>query len=118
MNNVTYDEKIFRSTSNTDNGEISSATTFHYREVDNVVWATYVGGDIKFGTLTGIKHPDGALDFTYQHVNTDDEIKTGRCHSTPTILPDGRIRLHEAWQWTTGHRTAGESVIEEVIERP
>jgi hypothetical protein len=42
------------------------------------------------------------------------EFMAGECHSTPEVLPDGRIRLHERWQWTTGDRSRGESVIEEV----
>ena len=30
------------------------------------------------------------------------------------LLPDGRIRLHEKWQWTSGDLSSGESVIEEI----
>jgi len=39
---------------------------------------------------------------------------TGICTSTPEILPDGKIRLHEKWRWTSGDLSEGESVIEEV----
>jgi hypothetical protein len=39
---------------------------------------------------------------------------TGICRSTPEILPDGRIRLHEKWQWTSGDRSSGESIVEEI----
>lgn len=39
---------------------------------------------------------------------------TGRCHSVPEVLADGRIRLHEQWQWTSGNQSKGESVIEEI----
>ena len=115
---IDYDDRVFRAMSNSDNGEVSSRTTFHYREVDGVVWATYTGGDIRFGTLTGIKNDDGSLDFTYQHVNLNREMKTGRCHSTPTVLPDGRLRLDEVWQWTSGDGAHGTSVVEEVVGRP
>ncbi len=32
----------------------------------------------------------------------------------PEILPDGRLRLHEHWEWTNGAQGRGESIIEEV----
>ena len=109
-----YADRRFRSVDNSANGEVSGETVFHYREENGVVWATYTGGDIRFGTLTGLKNPDGSLDFTYQHVNRANELRTGRCHSTPTVLKDGRLRLHERWTWTSGDASSGESTIEEL----
>jgi hypothetical protein len=32
----------------------------------------------------------------------------------PEVLPDGKIRLRENWQWTSGDFSEGESVIEEI----
>ena len=34
--------------------------------------------------------------------------------SQPERLVDGRIRLHERWQWTEGSSASGESIVEEV----
>jgi hypothetical protein len=51
----------------------------------------------------------------YQHVNARGELMTGQCRSTPEVLPDGRLRLRESWQWTSGDGTSGESVVEEII---
>lgn len=114
MGQFYYDNKTFRSVSNSDTGEVSDETTFLYRQKNNIVWATYEGGKIVFGTLTGTADDDGVITFAYQHVNADGEIMTGRCTSTPERISDGRIRLHESWQWTSGDHSAGESVIEEV----
>jgi hypothetical protein len=50
----------------------------------------------------------------YQHANTAGELMTGVCRSTPELLPDGRIRLHESWRWTCKDGSSGTSVIEEV----
>ena len=50
----------------------------------------------------------------YQYINKEGELMTGKCISAPEILPDGRIRLKEKWQWTCGDHTGGESVVEEV----
>ncbi|WP_321538875.1 hypothetical protein [Flavobacterium piscinae] len=38
---------------------------------------------------------------------------TGICHSKPEIMENGKIRLHETWQWTSGDYSNGESIIEE-----
>jgi hypothetical protein len=39
---------------------------------------------------------------------------TGKCFSKPEIIDDGRIRLHEKWQWTSGDFSQGESIVEEI----
>jgi len=40
---------------------------------------------------------------------------TGVCRTTPEQLPDGRLRLHETWHWTSGDGSAGSSVLEERV---
>ncbi len=57
---------------------------------------------------------EGRLDMRYQHVGVDGELCTGRCRSTPEVLADGRLRLHEEWHWTGGREGSGSSVVEEV----
>ena len=109
-----YDDRYFRSVSNSGSGEVDGETRFHYRQVDNVVWATYSGGAIKHGTLNGLVRADGLLEFCYGHVNRDDVIMTGRCISTPETLPTGKLRLHEAWTWTSEDFSSGVSIIEEI----
>ena len=109
-----YDNKTFRSVTNTANGEVSGDTVFHYHQQDRIVWAEYAGGSIARGFLLATVREDYSLDMRYQHVNTRGDLMTGRCHSTPERLPDGRLRLHERWQWTSGDGSSGESVLEEV----
>lgn len=114
MARLNYNNRRFVSVNNTANGEVTAETTFHYRQEGGVVWATYRGGSIVFGTLIAKVDEADCLDMRYQHLNTAGELMTGRCRSTPEILPDGRVRLHEAWQWTTGDGAQGASVIEEL----
>jgi hypothetical protein len=38
----------------------------------------------------------------------------GICTSTPELMPNNKIRLHEKWQWTNGDKSSGESIVEEV----
>jgi hypothetical protein len=111
---IDYEGRVFHSISNSSNGEVSSATHFHYHQQERVVWAAYGGGEIALGTLIAKVNEDDSLDMRYQHLNVRGEFMSGECHSTPEVLPDGRICLHEKWQWTTGDRSSGESVIEEV----
>ena len=56
----------------------------------------------------------GRIDMRYQHINKEGELMTGNCISAPEILPDGRIRLKEKWQWIGGNCSEGESVVEEI----
>ena len=109
-----YDGRIFRSVSNTDGGDVDAATTFHYHQHGDVVWATYAGGSVSFGTLLARVDAAGILDMRYQHLSADGRFKSGRCASRPERLSDGRIRLHERWRWTDGAEGQGVSIVEEV----
>ena len=79
-----------------------------------MVTATYSGGNIKFGHIIGVVDTEGLLDMRYQHVDRDGALMTGYCKTTPEVLPNGKIRLHERWRWTCGHRAKGRSILEEI----
>lgn len=112
---INYDGRKFVSIENTSNGEVSSKTFFEYRQEGSILSATYSGGEIVKGILIGIVQEDGCLQFRYNHVNTKNEIRGGQCDSTPEILPDGRIKLHESWKWLDRDKSEGKSVVEEVL---
>ncbi|MDX2043975.1 MAG: n-acetylglutamate synthase [Acidobacteriota bacterium] len=114
MTVINYNNRRFVGVSNSDTGEVSPETIFHYRQQDDIVWATYAGGSIRFGTLVAKVDADGRLDMRYQHVNVEGELCTGTCRSTPEVLPDGRYRLHESWQWTSDDYSSGNSIVEEL----
>lgn len=109
-----YHNKIFRSVFNTANGEVTGDTLFHYQQQENIVWAEYAGGSIVKGFLVATIRAGNGLDMRYEHINTQGQLMTGHCQSTPEVLNDGRIRLHERWQWTCGDCSSGESVVEEI----
>lgn len=112
---INYHNKKFRILSNSENGETSEKTVFHYKQEGNILTSTYSGGQIQFGQLIGIVDENGNIDMRYQQVNLKNELMTGNCKSVPEILPNGRIRLHEIWQWTSGDFSKGSSVLEEII---
>lgn len=114
MIKINYDNRKFSSVRNSETGEVSAETIFHYHQKDALVWAEYAGGEIVFGSLIAKVDENDCLEMRYQHLNQKDKLMTGKCFSTPEILADGRIRLYEKWQWTAGDFSAGESIIEEI----
>ena len=113
---VHYQGKKFTTVSNTVNGETSEQTIFHYHQEGNIVFANYAGGKVAKGHLIGLVSSEGKIDMVYHQINDKGEIMTGKCVATPEILPDGRIRLHEIWQWTSGNLSSGTSITEEIKE--
>lgn len=111
---MNYNNKNFRPVSNTENGETSEETIFIYKQTANILTSEYSGGKIIYGHLIGLVDEQGNIDMRYHQINEKGEIMTGICHSKPEILPTGKIRLHETWQWTSGDLSKGDSVIEEV----
>ncbi|WP_226333563.1 n-acetylglutamate synthase [Echinicola marina] len=103
----------FRSVSNTDNGDVSSATVFHYSQEGEILTAHYEGGEIVKGHLIGKVDNNGVIDMRYHHINQAGELMTGKCISIPERLENGKIRLKESWEWTSGNFSKGESMIEE-----
>ena len=114
MTKINYDNKRFKTISNSETGEVSRETIFNYHQKENFIWAEYSGGEIIFGNLIAKCDRDGCLDMRYQHFNGKGELMTGNCKSTPKILSDGRIRLYEKWEWTSGDHSKGDSIIEEI----
>jgi len=106
--------KIFRSVTNTENGEVGADTVFRYHQSGTIVSAEYSGGAIVVGHLVANVLPDGKLDMRYHHINGDGEIMMGRCLSTPEVTDSGKLLLKEEWQWLSGDMSSGYS---EIIEQ-
>jgi hypothetical protein len=85
-----------------------------YRQDGDLLWGEFSGGRVRRGALTGNCAPDGTLDFAYCMVFDGGQIVSGRCHSAPTVLEDGRIRLHEEWERYGPDGSRGMSSIEEL----
>lgn len=110
---INYNNKLFKPISNTENGETSNDTIFVYKQVDNILTSEYSGGKIIKGQLIGVVAENGEIDICYHQVNDKGELKTGICKSKPEILSNGKVRLHEKWEWTNGDKSIGQSIIEE-----
>ncbi|MCB0736948.1 MAG: n-acetylglutamate synthase [Bacteroidetes bacterium] len=111
---MNYHNKRFRVLKNSENGETSAELIFHYQQTGNIVSSAYKGGAIVEGHLLGLVNENGVINMAYHQINQHGEIKTGTCISTPIIGENGKIRLIENWQWTSGDKTKGQSILEEI----
>lgn len=111
---MNYNNKKFRIVQNSDNGELSEEMIFVYKQTGYVLTSEYSGGQIVKGHLIGLVDTNGNIDMRYHQINEKGVLMTGICHSKPELLENGKIRLHENWQWTSGDLSSGESVLEEV----
>ncbi|MGB1018325.1 MAG: hypothetical protein ACPGVH_04595 [Chitinophagales bacterium] len=111
---MNYNNKKFKAVSNSENGEISKEMIFHYKQEGNILTCEYCGGEIKKGHLIGLVDENGVINMRYHQINASNKIMTGICNSKPEKMLNGKIRLLEKWQWTSGDLSKGKSVLEEV----
>lgn len=111
---MNYHNKKFKLFSSSENGETSEETIFHYKQEENILTSEYSGGLIVKGHLIGVVDAHGAIKMRYHQINTKGELMTGICTSTPEVMANGKIKLFEKWQWTSGDKSKGESVLIEL----
>ena len=109
-----YDGRLFRVVTNSASGDVSADTIFRYKQRHDLLTGDYSGGDVEFGQLIGLVDENGHINMRYQHLTIYGEFKTGKCRSRPEWQENGKLQLHERWQWTTGDRLRGTSTLEEV----
>jgi hypothetical protein len=108
---INYHHRIFKAESNSSNGQVDESVSFYYFQKGDLLYGHYQGGKIQYGQLIGKVKSDSKIEMRYHHVDIDGEIRTGTCLSVPSLSENGKIRLHESWQWTNGDGTKGESVL-------
>jgi antitoxin component YwqK of YwqJK toxin-antitoxin module len=111
---MNYNNRKFRPKSNSSNGAVSGDMIFHYHQTGTILSCSYTGEKILKGHLIGVVDEDGCIEMRYHQVNANGELMTGICSSKPEHLRDGKVRLHEEWQWTSGDCSAGSSILEEI----
>lgn len=80
-----------------------------YHQDGDLITVDIGGGAVRAGRLVGTVDAAGVITGGYVQVMTDGEVVAGRVVSTPTLLPDGRIRLSEDWTRMDG--SSGVSTI-------
>lgn len=108
-----YDGRRFAPVGNGQETDGAAPPVGVYHQDGDLVTAEFSGGTVRAGRLVGTTRPDGTLDATYCMVDHDGGTVAGACVSTPTLLPDGRIRLTEHWRRLD--TTTGVSHVEEIL---
>jgi hypothetical protein len=85
-------------------------TTGRYHQNGELVWAEITGPKVRIGRLVGSVSAQGVISASYSQVMADGGIVAGLVVSTPTTLPDGRVRLAENWRRIDG--SSGVSYID------
>ncbi|MFP2995305.1 n-acetylglutamate synthase [Spongiivirga sp. MCCC 1A20706] len=111
---INYHNKKFRLKRTSNNAETDIETVFIYKQEGNIVTSTYEGNQIIKGHLLGLVNENGVIEMRYHQINSNGKLMTGVCKSTPETLANGKIRLHEIWQWTCGNQSKGNSILEEI----
>lgn len=109
---IHYAGRLFRAVALDGEGDVSAETVFRYDQRGDTLLGSYSGGDVDFGSIVGRVLPDGSLTFLYHHRTKGGALRSGSCESTPAVLPNGKVRLHERWEWHGGG--SGTSVLEEL----
>ena len=97
---MNYNNRKFRVLKNSSNGETNGDIIFIYKQKGSILSCEYEGGDIVKGHLLGKVDEFGTINMRYHQINTEGELRTGLCTSTPKVQNNGKIRLFEEWEWT------------------
>lgn len=106
------DGRRFRARGEVAGGDVSADTTFEFSQQDNVISARYAGGSVVLGFLVG-RHLGETVEFRYAQLTTSGDTASGHSVDRIEVLPDGRLLLHEEWEWDS-RDGAGTSVLEEL----
>ncbi len=106
--------KTFRPANDLSSGDVGSDTLFEYRQDKNIIWATYSGETILHGTLIAKMTSDNSFEMRYQHIDNKGQFKAGICNTVAEADVNGKVTLHEKWQWTDGALGSGETTLIEV----
>ena len=109
-----YGGRLFRTVKNSAGGQVNGDTIFQYQQHHDRLTVTYSGGPVEYGHMLGWIGPGGHIDFVYHHMTRDGEIHSGKGRSRPETLSNGKLRLHEVWEWTCGKDGKGTSIVEEM----
>lgn len=110
---VSLDGRTLAGIANTEDGEVSDETSFHFEQDGERIYAHYAGGDVVAGHLVGTF--DGRTwDVRYAQLNSENETATGHSVGTVEVLEDGRVRVEDEWEWES-RDGSGASVLEELV---
>ena len=112
MKSYNLNEKTFVTTGN-EKGLSSAQTRFNYFQKEDLVHATYKGGQIREGYIVGRQVAFNEIELLFQCVTVDNELKAGQSKGTITEDSNGKLLLTFEWNWLNGDRSGGYSYYKE-----
>ena len=110
---VSLDGGTLVGVANTEAGEVSGETRFHFEQEGERIYAHFSGGDVVDGHLVGTF--DGRKwDVRYTQLNSEHETATGHSVGIVEVLEGGRVRVEDEWEWESREGN-GASVLEELV---
>jgi hypothetical protein len=92
----------------------ASGTVAVYHQQGDVVWAEFAGGEVRRGSIAGLRQADGTLRMGYTMILTGGEVVCGHSLNAPVSDPGEPLRLRETWERYGPHASTGVSFLEEV----
>lgn len=104
-----FHNKVFVCTSTESSSEIATETTFYFKQIKNIVKATYNGKGIVYGELIGMINNQGILQATFNYLNAYSRISGGTC----TMILEGNT-LRGIWTVVDENLIESELILEEI----
>jgi len=95
------------------NGVVNDLTIFTFSQTDNVVSATYCGGEILKGYLVGRVDKD-KLSFCYCQLQTNGKMDNGQSECDIVIGEIQKIQLIERFEWGSREDKNGVNIFQEL----
>lgn len=108
---ISLDGRTLKAAENT-NGEVSGDTLFEFEQDEEIITATYSGGEIQRGYLIGTLEKN-RWEVRYVQINRTGETSTGHSIGELKLSEDGRVLVEDDWEWES-RAGGGHSVLEEV----
>lgn len=94
------------------NGIVNELTIFTFSQTDNIISATYSGGQILKGYLVGTLDHD-KLSFSYCQLQTNGKTDNGRSECD-VLIENEKIRLVEHFTWASRNGETGINILQEL----
>ena len=78
--------------------EVTAATTFHFYQNKELIYADYKGGKVKYGEIFGLIKND-VVHFYYSQVNYLDEKNQGSSTDEIKVIENNKLQLIDRWEW-------------------
>jgi len=115
MESIDYQNRKFKIISNSNVKDIGSNTIFSVCHSGDLVYGLYQGGQVSQGSFIAKLMGNGSLEKRFQHLNDKGHFISGKSYSTTEVLPDGRLRLKESWEFTP--EIKGSAIFEEIKDK-